>query len=173
MSDATSDRLLRGVLAPLAAFLLPARAGVEIVGSDPVRARRAASGLSAPGTRARCSQWLPRPPHPRRGERSRTGGHIDAVLLRLGFGFATRLELARRSARDRGAAHQSRTPSSRCWSADRAGPRGSQARAITAARLAGVPVLPVGMSARPAASPAGPHAFAWPFARVRINMASR
>jgi lysophospholipid acyltransferase (LPLAT)-like uncharacterized protein len=157
-SDSIGIRLLRGVLAPLVAWLLRAVARtwrVEHRGEhDPFVPGAARPVLAALWHE---NALLTAALYRDRGvcvavSRSRDGGHIVAVLDRLGFGASSR------GSSSRGGTSALRTALRQLEAREIVallvdGPRGpawvAKSGAISAARLSGVPVLPASFAARP------------------------
>jgi lysophospholipid acyltransferase (LPLAT)-like uncharacterized protein len=175
-----SVRWLRAMLAPLVAWLLRAIAStwrVEIRGAhDPFRPdapRPLLYGLWHENALLTAGAYRDRGVHVA-VSRSRDGGHIVAVLDRLGFGTPSR------GSSSRGGSSALRTALRQLGDGGIVallvdGPRGpahvAKSGVISAARMAGVPVLPAAFAARPC------HRFgSWdrmllplPFARVLVH----
>jgi lysophospholipid acyltransferase (LPLAT)-like uncharacterized protein len=179
-SDGFGLRLLRGVLAPLVAWLLRALASTwraEFRGDqDPFRpgaSRPLLYGCWHENALLTAGLYRDRGVHVA-VSRSRDGGHIVAVLDRLGFGSPSRGSSSRGgSSALRTALRQLEDGGVVALLVD--GPKGpahvSKSGVISAARMGGVPVLPTAFATRPA------YRFAsWdrmllplPFARVIVH----
>ena len=174
---------VRALLARPAAWLLRALAStwrVEIRGDDPFApgaARPVLAALWHEG--ALCAAGLYRDHGVHVAvSRSRDGEHIAAVLAKLGFGESLRGSSSRGGAEAlRGVLRALDDGAVVAVLVD--GPRGpahvAKSGIVAAAKLAGVPILPVGIAARPCVRFAS-----WdrmklplPFARVRLQYADR
>jgi hypothetical protein len=180
-SEPRAVRWLRALLARPAAWLLRALAAswrVEVSGPDhdPFAAGAARPVLAAlwhEGALCAAGFYRDRGVHVA-VSRSRDGEHIAAVLARLGFGESPRGSSSRGGAEAlRALLRALRAQAVVAVLVD--GPRGPAKQAkpgvVTAARLAGVPILPVAMAARPCLRFAS-----WdrmrlppPFARLRVH----
>jgi lysophospholipid acyltransferase (LPLAT)-like uncharacterized protein len=155
--ESRATRLVRALLARPAAWLLRVLAStwrVEIRGGDPFAPGAARPVLAALWHEsALCAAGLYRDHGVHVAvSRSRDGEHIAAVLAKLGFGESMRGSSSRGGAEAlRGVLRALDDGAVVAVLVD--GPRGpahvAKSGIVAAARLAGVPILPVGISARP------------------------